>query len=205
MQTTREIFSFSKKNTHVYLIKNNSIKSTDVDELQLEDDEIRKFVAFQSEKRKKEFIAIRIIVNKILPGKKIKYKSTGAPYFEDHSFSLSITHTKEYVAIGISSEKRVGIDIETVQEKIIHLGVKFMHPIEIKSVNEIDLAKYYTRYWCAKEALYKWSNITGLSFQNDLPIYNQNDIWSGRSLKISNEIIPLEMIEIGEHILCFTY
>ena len=205
MQATREIFSFSKKNTQVYLIKNNSIKSTDVDELQLQDDEASKYVALKSEKRKKEFIAVRILVQEKFPDKKINYKPSGAPYFSDHSFSLSITHTNAYVAIGVSTEKRIGIDIEEIQEKIIRLGSKFMHPSEVIQVGQANLQKNYTCYWCAKEALYKWTDISGLSFQNDLPIFHQNDQWIGKSLKISNEIINLEIIEIDSHILCFTY
>ena len=81
-----------------------------------------------------------------------------------------------------------------------------MHPMELSNTQIDHLAQLYTYYWCGKEALYKWSGIEGLSFQNELPIYqNEFGNWFGKSLRISPSPISLEMINFENHILCFTY
>ncbi len=206
MQASREIFSFSKKNTQVYITPNKVDLTTDVDSIHLQDEEKEKYVALKSEKRKKEFLLIRFLRNQLFPNKEIGYLDSGAPFIKDNILSISISHTTSYVAMAISTESRIGLDLEEVQSKIIRLGPKFMHPNELKEADKKNIAKSYTCYWCGKEALYKWSGIEGLSFQNDLPIYHKNhSIWEGKSVRISNDPISLEMITFENHILCFTY
>ena len=206
MQLTREIFSFSKKNTQVYITPNWIDLSKDESSIQLLDDEKEKYVALKSEKRKKEFLLVRFLRNKFFPGKEIAYTETGAPYFKDKSCSISISHSSTFIALAATSEERIGIDIELIQDKIIKLGHKFMHLDEISRVNPSNEVIQYTSFWCAKEALYKWSNISGLSFQNDLAIHcDASGNWHGKSTRISTNLIPLETLEFNNHILCFTY
>jgi 4'-phosphopantetheinyl transferase EntD len=206
MQRTREIFSFSKKNTQVYITPNWIDLSRDESSIQLIDEEKEKYVALKSDKRKKEFLLVRFLRNNFFPGKEIAYKETGAPYFKDQSYSISISHSSSFIALAATSEKRIGLDIELIQDKIIKLGNKFMHFDEIASVNPANEAIQYTRFWCAKEALYKWSNIRGLSFQNDLAIHcDASENWYGKSTRISPCFIPLEILEFNNHIICFTY
>ncbi len=200
-----EIISYTKNNTQVYITRNHFNLSTDVDLTHLYDDEKEKFVALKSEKRKKEFLLIRMLKNQLFPEKEIAYLDNGAPFFTDHSFSLSISHTSGYVGLAISTEKRVGFDLEEVQQKIVKLAPKFMHSRELESIKTKDLPLHYTHFWCGKEALYKWSGIDGLSFRNELPIFNELESWHGKSTRISNENIPLEMIQLENHIVCFTY
>ena len=206
MQLTREIFSFSKKNTQVYITPNWIDLSKDESSIQLLDDEKEKYVALKSEKRKKEFLLIRFLRNNFFPGKEIAYTETGAPYFKDKSCSISISHSSTFIALAATSEERIGIDIELIQDKIIKLGNKFMHLDEIARVNPSNEVIQYTSFWCAKEALYKWSNIRGLSFQNDLAIHcDASGNWHGKSTRISTNLIPIETLEFNNHILCFTY
>ena len=206
MQLTREIFSFSKKNTQVYITPNWIDLSKDESSIQLLDDEKEKYVALKSEKRKKEFLLVRFLRNKFFPGKEIAYTETGAPYFKDKSCSISISHSSTFITLAATSEERIGIDIELIQDKIIKLGHKFMHLDEISRVNPSNEVIQYTSFWCAKEALYKWSNIRGLSFQNDLAIHcDASGNWYGKSTRISTNLIPLETLEFNNHILCFTY
>lgn len=206
MQVTREIFSFSKKNTQVYVTPNCIELTTDLASIQLLNEEKEKYVALKSEKRKKEFMLVRFLRNEFFPGKEILHTSSGAPYFKDKSYAISISHTSAFIALAATKEERIGIDIELIQEKIIPLGKKFMHRNEISTLQTRDQSIQYTRFWCAKEALYKWTNITGLSLQNDLSILqDQTENWFGISNRISQKLISLEVIEFNNHILCFTY
>jgi phosphopantetheinyl transferase len=206
MQEKSEIFTFSRKNTQVFITPNWINLATDEASIQLLDAEKEDYVALKSEKRKKEFLLVRYLRNKIFPAKEIKYTSSGAPYFKDKSYSISISHSPFYVAIAATTDVRIGIDLELIQEKIIPLGKKFMHLNEISSVQYNNRLIAYTQFWCAKEALYKWTNINGLSFQNDLSvIQDETKNWFGISNQISQKLISLEMIEFYDHILCFTY
>ena len=200
-----EIITYTKNNTQVYITRNHLDFSTAVDLTQLNDDEKEKFVALKSQKRKKEFLLIRMLKNQLFPEKEISYLTNGAPFFTDHSFSLSISHTSSFIGLAISTNKRVGIDLEEIQQKIIKLAPKFMHSSELKAIQSINNPIHYTHFWCGKEAMYKWSGIDGLSFRNELPIFHKLGSWFGKSIRISNENIPLEMIELENHIVCFTY
>jgi phosphopantetheinyl transferase len=206
MQVTREIFLFSKKNTQVYITPNWIDLTTDVASIQLLDDEKEKYVALKSDKRKKEFLLVRFLRNNFFPGKEILYTSSGAPYFKDKSYAISISHTSAFIALAATQEERIGIDIELIKDKIIPLGQKFMHLSEISTIRSSNQSIQYTKFWCAKEALYKWTSITGLSFQNDLSVLqDKTNHWFGISNRISQKLISLEIVEFNDHILCFTY
>jgi 4'-phosphopantetheinyl transferase len=206
MQETSKIFTFSRNNTHVFITSNWINLANDEALIQLLDAEKEDYVALKSEKRKKEFLLVRFLRNKFFPGKEIKYTSVGAPYFKDKSYCISISHTVKYIALAVTTDERIGIDIELIQDKIIPLGQKFMHQNEILTIESRNNSVHCTQFWCAKEALYKWTNLTGISFQNDLSIFHENmKNWYGISNRISEGIIPLEMIEFNNHILCYTY
>ena len=206
MQFNEDIFTFSKKNTQIYITSNWINLSSYESYIKLLESENEEYFSLKTDKRRKEFLLVRYLRNKFFPGKEIKYTSVGAPYFKDKSYSISISHTTTYIALAVTTDERIGIDIELIQDKIISLGQKFMHKNEILTLESINESIHYTQFWCAKEALYKWTNISGISFQNDLSIFHENmKNWYGISNRISEGIIPLEMIEFNNHILCYTY
>ena len=68
---------------------------------------------FVSERRKMEWTSVRVLLYSMLrEDKEIAYSSEGKPYLADHSFFISISHTKGYVAVILGSQAPVGIDIE---------------------------------------------------------------------------------------------
>ena len=68
---------------------------------------------FTSERRKMEWLSVRVLLYSMLQeDKEIVYSSEGKPFLSDHSFYISISHTKGYVAVGLHSLDPVGIDIE---------------------------------------------------------------------------------------------
>ena len=64
---------------------------------------------FNTEKRKKEWLASRLLLNDINPNYSISYNAFGAPELNNGSF-ISISHSKGLVAI-IISQRQVGLDI----------------------------------------------------------------------------------------------
>ena len=62
---------------------------------------------FKTEKRKKEFLASRLLVQEISQNTIITYNEFGAPVLDNGKY-ISISHSKEMVAI-IISEQQVGL------------------------------------------------------------------------------------------------
>jgi phosphopantetheinyl transferase len=101
-----------------------------------------------------QFLQPNIDINNIvaLPNQK--------PFFKNCEVFFSISHTKNWVACIISSQKEVGIDIEICNPKIEQIAAKFLSDIEsIQIKNNCNLQnylQYHTLYWCAKETMFKW-------------------------------------------------
>lgn len=111
---------------------------------------------FTSEHRQKEWLAVRVLLIELLgEEKEIAYESNGRPFLIDHSYFISISHTKGYVAVIVSKESKVGIDIEQYSNRVVRVFDRFMSPDEKSFPFEGDLVWGYLLHWSAKETLYK--------------------------------------------------
>lgn len=129
-----------------------------------------KVYSFRSEKRRLEYLSIRVLAKEMLHRKKsIRYEESGRPYFEDHSHEISITHTGKYAALMLNESKRCGIDIERISNKVVRVQHKFLSEKELSFVptnNKTQLALM----WAAKEALYKLVDRRVVDFTNEFQI-----------------------------------
>ena len=117
---------------------------------------------FKTEKRKKDFLVSRLLLNELEPNQQISYNSNGAPEISNGKH-ISISHSKNLVAI-IISDKKVGLDIEQISEKGLRLAAKF-----ISAKNQSNLTKEKaTLIWCFKEAIFKWHQTGGVDFIKDI-------------------------------------
>ena len=67
---------------------------------------------FNAPHRKQEWLSVRALLFRLLGmHKEVCYEPSGKPYLADNSYFISISHTKGYVAVILSEEKPVGIDI----------------------------------------------------------------------------------------------
>ena len=116
----------------------------------------KKIVVFLSEKRRLEFLAVRVLLKQLLGCEKaIDYNLDGSPYLKDRSYNISISHSGKDVAIALNPQKRVGIDLERIGDKVFRVKNKYLSASE-QSFVEADSEKIHlTLLWCAKEALYK--------------------------------------------------
>jgi len=119
---------------------------------------------YTSEKRKKEHLASRLLVNEIFPTDTIIYNEFGAPEL-DNGKHISISHSKELVAV-IISDKKTGLDIEEISVKPLHLASKF---VSEKNLIKLNKGKS-TLIWCLKEAIYKWYQKGEVDFIKDIII-----------------------------------
>ncbi|MDR0941226.1 MAG: 4'-phosphopantetheinyl transferase superfamily protein [Bacteroidales bacterium] len=123
-------------------------------ELILTDDEQKRFQTLVG-KRQQEFAATRTLLYALLGSsyEHIRYTAEGKPYLRN--YNISISHSKHYCAIILNSQAQVGIDIEEFRPKIAQLAPRFMTDAELQQFTTIE---QQTLVWCAKEALFKYSN-----------------------------------------------
>jgi len=118
----------------------------------------------KTEKRKKDFLVSRLLLNELDPNQQISYNSNGAPEILNGKH-ISISHSKNLVAI-IISDKKIGLDIEYISEKPLKLSSKFN-----TRNSQQDLTKEKaTLIWCCKEAVFKWHQKGGVDFIKDITI-----------------------------------
>lgn len=167
------------KHEQAYKILENHISET----------EKNTFANFKNEKRKNEWLTIRLIILKYLDKYyEIKYKSTGKPYI-NNKYNISVSHSKQYAAIIFSKNENPGIDIETLSEKIIKIAEKFMYNNEIELINDKNKKKIISLNWSAKETLFKICETGNIDFKKNLKVFSSEIKKSG---KIKTEIILSE-------------
>ena len=115
----------------------------------------------KSEKRKKEFLACRILLNYYNKDLKISYSENGSPNLNNHQY-ISVSHSGDLVCI-IISDKKIGIDIEQISDKSLLLKEKFINSHHTKLNKEKS-----TLIWCIKESVFKFHEIGNVDFIKDI-------------------------------------
>ncbi|MDP4266657.1 MAG: 4'-phosphopantetheinyl transferase superfamily protein [Bacteroidota bacterium] len=125
---------------------------------------------FKSEERKKHWLASRLLLKELMPGKyEISYNENGKPIIKNELFHISISHSGNYAAAVINKYYPTGIDIEKQRKKIENVADRFLNEKEKSDILKKDyIIEKYHIYWSAKEALYKVSGEKGLSFRESI-------------------------------------
>ena len=165
--------------------------------------EIERFETFSHEKRKREFVATRILRHSIFGFKHIHYNSVGAPYIEDEGF-ISISHAENLVGIAINSFYQIGLDLELIQDKAFRVQSKFLNESEISSFDTSD-HQTMTACWSAKETLYKLAGRKKIDFIKDLKLYNKEEnLWIGKIIHPETIFsVNLQIIKYNNYIITF--
>ena len=153
---------------------------------------------YTSEKRKKEQLISRLMVNKICKNGAIFYNEFGAPEL-DNDKHLSISHSNELVTI-IISNKKTGLDIEKISEKALRTASKFVAEKNLIKLNK----EKATLIWCIKEAVYKWHQEGGIDFIKDIIIAEFFAIEHGNVTAYFREKeLNLNYLKINNHYLVY--
>jgi len=121
--------------------------------------------------RRLEWLSVRALLKNLCGEEKlIEYLPSGMPYLSDNSFHISISHTRGYVAVILSSQKKVGIDIEQYGERILKLRAKFLSEQEIETINADKEVYHLLLYWSAKETVFKLLGEQDVEFREHLLI-----------------------------------
>jgi len=153
---------------------------------------------YTSEKRKKEHLVSRLLVNEICPTKTIIYNDFGAPELNNGKH-VSISHSKQLVAI-IISDKKTGLDIEQISEKSLRLVSKFISEKDLIKLNK----EKSTLIWCIKESIFKWHQKGGVDFIKDIIISEFNIEEHGKvTAYFRKKELNLNYLKINNHYLVY--
>lgn len=137
----------------------------------LDNDEKKKYKSFSSNSRKLEFLSVRALLADLIGREaKIVYNKNNKPFLKDGSRFISISHSHKLTAILLSTNEKVGIDLEYMSTNIAAIAFKFLNRKE-KVTKEQEERKYHLYiHWCAKEALYKICDKEGISIRKNITI-----------------------------------
>lgn len=126
---------------------------------------------FTAPRRRREWLAVRVLLHRMLGEEKtISYHPNGKPYLEDDSRFISISHTGGYVAVILSTQGEVGIDIEQYGPRVHKVAHKFMRPDETITSYKGDDTWSLLLHWSAKEVMFKCMNASAVDFREHLHI-----------------------------------
>ena len=108
-----------------------------------------------------QHLAGRYLLRELYPNfpvEMIAIADTRKPFLEDEAYHFSISHCGDYAAVIVSTQNRVGVDIEIPHLKIENIQHKFLSEKEQFMLAK-EQAEYHvslTMAWSIKEAIFKW-------------------------------------------------
>lgn len=131
----------------------------------------QEMLRFKAPHRRLEWLSVRVLLYRLLGEEKsIAYYPNGKPYLADHSYFISISHTRGYVAVMLSPMGEVGIDIEQYGERVHKVAHKYIRPDEQPAMYKGDDTWSLLLHWSAKEVLFKCMDTSEVDFREHLHI-----------------------------------
>jgi phosphopantetheinyl transferase len=136
----------------------------------------------------------------------IAYSNNRKPFFINSPLHLSISHSKNYIAIAVAPYP-IGMDIEECHDRIFKVSNRFLNQSEKELFNH-ESSRDLTFAWSAKEALFKLNVNVGLDFKSDLIITD----WDKKSMIRARMIENSEWRNVNLHsmmhenlVICFNF
>ena len=127
-----------------------------------------------SPKRFCEQAATRLLLDRLdeTRGGVMAHTTEGQPYLTNRPGHLSISHTRQWVAIAWHPTRPVGIDIERLGAQIERVAARVFNENELQAHS--DPPHSHTCWlhlcWSAKEALFKAMPVAGVDFSTQLHV-----------------------------------
>jgi phosphopantetheinyl transferase len=129
----------------------------------------------------------------------IQIADTRKPFLKDDAFHFSISHCGDYAAVIVSTNNRVGVDIEIPSQKIERIQHKFISGAErlvLDTLTLQDEIEKLTMAWSIKEAMFKWEGIGEIDFKKHMKIknlYEVNDERMADCIFCKSDIVHLKV------------
>ena len=173
---------------------------------ELIDDENKLFILKKSNVLKEQFLATRKLLALENPDYKITYDIDGKPLLNSE-FNISISHSHEVAAIVMSNKKRIGLDVQLKENKILNLQNKFLNKFEKLNIGRDPSIDILTMIWTSKECIYKAIGLKGVSFSKNIQIekFTEKDkIGKGYYINGTEKVkFDFKFFYLDEYIVCY--
>ena len=160
-----EIAVWQVTETEEELIRLSSVPTDEMEEISL----------FRNENHRRQKLAVRALLNEVFEEKMyLNHHDNGKPYLENCVTNISITHTDKYVAIIISDDDELGIDIESLDRNFAPVEQKALSEDEIDDLDDDKKNEQLAIYWCAKEAIFKRMSQSRVNFAEQIEVEKFN-------------------------------
>ncbi|MBG6235187.1 phosphopantetheinyl transferase [Pedobacter sp. CAN_A7] len=139
--------------------------------LQLKQHELDFISSLNNGKRLLHWLSTRLLLRTMLNTNEYidcRMDDHGKPYLVNIDYEISLSHSYDYAAVMISKDKKVGVDIEKMKDKIQLIKQKFLSTEELQQVQLDESVEGLYVCWCVKEAIYKWNGRRGLELKKDM-------------------------------------
>ena len=102
------------------------------------------------------------------PYELIRIADTHKPYLAGEQYHFSISHAGDFAAAIVSSDQRVGIDVEMITGKAERIQHKFIGDEEKMILNKTPDSRLPTLFWSSKESVFKWYGEGGVDFRKHI-------------------------------------
>lgn len=162
------------------------------------------YASVKLEKRKREWLSSRILLQLAIPQAKLYFEPTGKPMLEGR-VHISISHCGDLAGV-VVSETAVGLDIQGVDEKLEKIAARFCNPKELtRAMDQRDYLEYITTIWSAKEAIFKYFG-ERVTFNEDMIVrpfqLNQEELFCDYKGVHGEFVFTLQHVQLkGFHIV----
>jgi len=169
--------------------------------------ELEEMERFTHKNRKIEWLSVRVLLNEMTEKElSIYYNGNRKPFIKENSYFISISHSRDLTSILLSDQRKVGIDLEYMSNRIGSLYHKFINDHDVITKDEEQRRHHLYIHWCAKEALYKICDKQDINFKDDITILpfqpSEKGLIQGRvHNKIRNELFNLNYFTLGNYVV----
>jgi phosphopantetheinyl transferase len=180
-----------------------------LESLNWEQSELKDFHELRSEKKKKEWLGVRLLLGEIFKRQpfNLEYDDQGKPFLSDPFYNISISHSGKYVCVLVDQHKKVGVDIQVFKPNIEKGIALFMSEKELQDcLGNMDSKRLHV-YWGAKEAIYKFYGLKKTNIKTDIYIspFEINATGSLEGKLTNKNIISLNYQITDEYVLVCTF
>jgi len=164
------------------------------------------FQKYSFEKRKAEWLVTRLLIKNLIGNDfTLTYLQTGKPIlFHEIYKYISITHSRDFVAIFVHKKCEIGIDIESVNRDFGKVEKRYMSDEELRQTNGNQTLQCL--YWCSKEAIFKLVKEDGIEFRQQIHItpfdYLKESQFTARFITETREMVyRLHFLALSDQVM----
>lgn len=175
---------------------------------ELNNDEKKLFKLKKSNILREQFLATRKMLALENSDYIITYDLDGKPSLNSE-FNISISHSREIAAIVLSNNRKIGLDVQLKESKILNIQNKFLNKFEKLNIGNNPSINILTMIWTSKESIYKAIGLKGISFSKNIKIdkvIEKDKTGKGYYINGTEKVkFELKFFYLDEYIVCYAY